>query len=121
MDTTQVTHSLIGADRVDGTPVYNGTGERLGEIHDVMIDKVSGKVAYAIMSFGGFLGIGEKYHPLPWTALKYDTTVGGYVVGLSKSQLEGAPVYDDDETRLEDREYETKIHDYYGLPPYWMV
>jgi hypothetical protein len=59
-----------------------------------MIDKPSGKVAYAIMSFGGFLGIGNQYHPLPWSVLKYDTHLGGYVVNLDKQQLEGAPAYE---------------------------
>lgn len=118
----QPTHSLIGADKVEGTAVYNTAGERLGDVHDVMIDKVSGRVAYAILSFGGFLGIGEKYHPLPWNALKYDTEQGGYVVSLSKDQLEGGPAYDDtDEPEWGDRTYEKKVHDYYGLPPYWMV
>ena len=62
----------------------------LGAIHDVMIDKPSGKVAYSIMSFGGFLGMGNQYHPLPWSVLKYDTNLGGYVVNLDKRQLEGA-------------------------------
>lgn len=115
-------HSLIGADKVDGTAVYDTSGERLGDIHDVMIDKVSGRVAYAVLSFGGFLGLGEKYHPLPWNALHYDTEIGGYVVDVSRDQLEGAPAYaDTDEPAWGDRNYEKGIHDYYGLPPYWMV
>jgi hypothetical protein len=71
------------------------------------------------MSFGGFLGIGEKYHPLPWSALTYDTGQGGYVVNLSREQLEGAPVYADDEQPRWNREYEQDIHDYYGISPYW--
>lgn len=115
-------NTLIGADKVDGTDVYNTSGERLGEIHDIMIDKVSGRVAYAVLSFGGFLGLGEKYHPLPWNALKYDTSMSGYVVGLSKDQLEGSPSYaEGDEPAWGDRDYEKRVHDYYGLPPYWMV
>jgi PRC-barrel domain len=65
---------------------------------DVMIDKLSGKVAYAIMSFGGFLGVGERYHPLPWNTLKYDTRQGGDVVGLTRQQLEGAPTFARTET-----------------------
>lgn len=118
----QPVNSLIGADKVDGTAVYDASGERLGDIHDVMIDKVTGRVAYAVLSFGGFLGLGEKYHPPPWNALKYDTGLGGYVVHLSREQLEGAPAYDDsDEPAWGDRTYEKGIHDYYGLPPYWMV
>ena len=70
MEHTHVSNSLIGATKVDGPAVYNTAGDRLGDIHDIMIDKQSGRVAYAIMSFGGFLGMGEKYHPLPWNTLK---------------------------------------------------
>jgi hypothetical protein len=81
--------NLIASDKVQGTNVYNTTGDNLGSIHDLMIDKTSGKVAYAIMSFGGFLGIGNQYHPLPWSVLKYDTNLGGYVVNLDKPRLEG--------------------------------
>ena len=87
-----------------------------------MIDKPSGKVAYAIMSFGGFLGMGNQYHPLPWSVLKYDTNLGGYVVNLDKRQLEGGPAYDiDEEPAWGDRAYESKIHDYYGVGPYWSL
>jgi hypothetical protein len=94
-------------------------GDSLGEVYDVMIDKRSGKVTYAIMSFGGFLGIGD-YHPLPWNTLKYDTRQGGYVVGLTREQLEGAPTYARTETPAwGDRAYEKSIHDYYGTVPYW--
>ena len=87
------THSLIGSDRVEGTAVYGADNKRIGEIDRVMIDKISGKVAYAVLSFGGFLGIGEDYYPVPWAALKYDTNLGGYVTGLTKESLEGAPKY----------------------------
>ena len=74
------------------------------------------------MSFGGFLGIGERYHPLPWATLKYDTEQGGYVVGLTKQQLEGAPTYAAHERPAwEDRAYETRLHDYYKTTPYWGV
>src|SRR5271169_4505652 len=85
-----------------------------------MIDKQTGQVADAIMSFGGFLGIGNSYHPLPWSLLQYDTTKEGYVVNLDKTQLEGAPAYDVGvEPDWDDPEYETEIHDYYGVGPYW--
>jgi sporulation protein YlmC with PRC-barrel domain len=93
MENTDETVSLISASKVQGTNVYNTDGDSLGEVYDVMIDKQSGKVAYAIMSFGGFLGVGEDYHPLPWNTLKYDTRQGGYVVGLTREQLESAPTY----------------------------
>ena len=74
------------------------------------------------MSFGGFLGIGNQYHPLPWSVLKYDTRLGGYVVHLDKSRLERAPAYDvGTEPAWGDREYETRIHDYYGVGPYWSL
>ena len=85
--------SLIAAEKVEGTDVYNMQGEKLGTVDDIMLDKVSGKAIYAIMSFGGFLGIGEKYHPLPWSTLKYGEVKGGYVVNLDKQILEGAPSY----------------------------
>ena len=77
METLDESANVISASKVTGTNVYNTAGESLGEINDVMIDKRSGKIAYAIMSFGGFLGIGEQYHPLPWATLKYDTRQGG--------------------------------------------
>ena len=122
IETTRETSPLISAHKVEGTKVYSAEGDHLGEIQDVMIDKISGNVAYAVMSFGGFLGIGEKYHPLPWSALDYDVDAGGYVVNLSRDQLEGGPTFDAGKTpRWGDRDYETKLHDYYGLPPYWMA
>ena len=122
MEAVQETGNLIASDKVQGTYVYNAAGDELGSIHDLMIDKLSGKVAYAIMSFGGFLGIGNQYHPLPWSVLKYDTAKGGYVVHLDKRQLEGGPAYDvDTEPGWGDRAYETKIHDYYGVGPYWLL
>jgi sporulation protein YlmC with PRC-barrel domain len=82
---------LIAASKVNGTNVYNTAGEKLGSVYDVMIDKRSGKAEYAIMSFGGFLGIGDSYHPLPWKELTYDESQGGYVVNIDRSRLEGAP------------------------------
>src|SRR6476661_4633410 len=75
--TDRETASLIGSDKVEGTAVYGADEQRIGTIQRVMIDKISGKVAYAVTSFGGFLGIGEDYYPLPWSTLKYDTRLGG--------------------------------------------
>jgi len=120
MEHTRETGTVIAAEKVNGTNVYNAAGESLGEIHDVMIDKLSGKVAYAVMSFGGFLGIGEKYHPLPWSTLRYDTSKGGYVVNVSREQLKDAPMYElGKEPRWGDRAYEERVHDYYRALPYW--
>jgi hypothetical protein len=87
------TDRLISPDKVEGTSVYNPKGERLGKVRHLMIDKYTGEVAYAVMSFGGFLGIGEKYNPLPWKMLTYDTRLGGYVVDLDRNKLENAPSY----------------------------
>ena len=114
LDSTE-TATLIAADKVEGTNVYNRLGEHLGSIDNVMIDKLSGKVAYAVMSFGGFLGIGEKYHPLPWTVLDYDTSKGGYVVDLDKTTLEGAPQYGDtsDPHNWPDRTWRNRVDEYY--------
>ena len=84
-------HDLIMANRVTDTPVFNRAGDRIGHIDNLSIDKVSGQVVYALLSFGGFLGIGDKLHPLPWGRLEYDPKKGGYVVPLSKEQLEAAP------------------------------
>src|SRR4051812_43900945 len=90
---TDETTDLIASNKVEGTAVYNRAGERLGEVYNFMVGKRSGKVAYAVMSFGGFLGIGETYHPLPWDVLTYDTKVGGYLVDVDKNSLQGAPSY----------------------------
>jgi len=121
MTNLRETSNLIAGDKVSGTTVYNMAGETIGEIEDVMIDKPTGKVAYAVMSFGGFLGMGERHHPLPWSLLKYDTGKGGYVVNLSKTQLEGGPSYEEEtEPRWGDRAYESKLHSYYGSDPYWV-
>jgi hypothetical protein len=120
MENVKETSNLIAGNKVTGTSVYNAVGESIGSIYDVMIDKKSGKVAYAVMSFGGFLGIGNEYHPLPWSTLKYDTGKGGYVVNLSKSQLEGAPHYPQGtDPGWGNRDYESKLHSYYGVGPYW--
>jgi hypothetical protein len=114
------TARLISSDKVEGTAVYNRQDQRLGSVHNFMVDKVSGQVAYAIMSFGGFLGMGEKYHPLPWRVLTYDTRLGGYVVDLDRDRLEGAPVYDPAYyPNWADRSYGNRIDDYYGVPSYW--
>ncbi len=88
---TDETDSLIAASKVNGTSVYNTAGDNLGSIYDVMIDKVSGQVSYAVLSFGGFLGIGEDYYPMPWSMLTYDTGQGGYVVDIDKDRLEARP------------------------------
>lgn len=114
------TSTLISADKVEGTPVYNRGGEKLGTVHSIMIDKRGGTVAYAVMSFGGFLGIGEEYHPLPWSVLDYDVKQGGYVVNLDRDILEGAPTIESsDDVDWADDAWGRRVHDYYGAAPYW--
>ena len=118
---TKLTHDLIESDRVEGTNVYRSDGTKIGSIERVMIDKYSGQVAYAVMSFGGFLGIGEKYHPLPWGILTCHRGQAGYVVDLDKRQLEAAPSYGASETPdYDDRAWGREVHEYYRVPPYWM-
>jgi sporulation protein YlmC with PRC-barrel domain len=122
MDARTETSTLISASKVSGASVYNRTGESIGQIHDVMVDKVSGKVAYAILSFGGFLGMGESYHPLPWSLLRYDPGMTGYVVNLSKEKLQSGPSYATDaDPGWGNRAYDEKVHGYYGTPPFWGV
>ncbi len=114
------TARLISSDKVEGTAVYNRQEQKLGSVHNFMVDKVTGQVAYAIMSFGGFLGIGEKYHPLPWRVLTYDERLGGYVIDLDRGQLEAAPTYEPSyDPNWADRSYGNRIDDYYGVPSYW--
>ncbi|HKT14982.1 MAG TPA: PRC-barrel domain-containing protein [Allosphingosinicella sp.] len=113
-------HALISSRRVEGTPVYNRGGDKLGSIHSVMIGKRSGKVAYALLSFGGFLGIGENVHPVPWDVLDYDPGRDGYVVDLTREQLENAPSFRVDEAdRPQERSRDELVYSYYGQLPWW--
>jgi sporulation protein YlmC with PRC-barrel domain len=112
--------TLIAADKVSGTNVYNLAGDKLGSVDDIMIDKISGRAIYAVLSFGGFLGMGEKYHPLPWATLKYDAQMGGYVINLDKKQLESAPSYDRDSDFEWTSDYGREVDSYYKAPSYWM-
>lgn len=109
------TASLIASDKVEGTKVYDPAGEHLGSVHNLMIDKRSGQVRYAVMSFGGFLGIGASYHPLPWPTLRYDTRLDGYVVDVDRERLRDAPHYSDEAPAWSDPAYGRRIDDYYRL------
>ena len=111
------TRRLIASNKVEGTPVYNRAGEQLGTVYNFMVDKVTGQVAYAVMSFGGFLGLGESYHPLPWRALTYDTRLGGYVVDIDKDRLAESPRHGVDEDPFVDDEYGAKVDAYYRTAP----
>lgn len=115
------TGTLIASDKVEGTPVYGTDEKKIGKLERVMIDKLTGKVAYAVASFGGFLGIGEDYYPMPWSTLKYDTTLGGYRIGLTKDQLEKAPKYSQSTGWNWNRDNDRRVHDYYRAEPYWGI
>lgn len=112
------TLQLIAADK--GTAVYNGKDDKLGTIERVMIDKISGRVAYAVMSFGGFLGIGDRHHPLPWAVLRYDPNKGGYIVNLDREALERAPTIAVKDSGFDwsDPAWNWRVHDYYKTPLY---
>jgi hypothetical protein len=110
------TGSLIGSDKVEGTAVYGANDTKIGSIERVMIDKMSGKVSYAVLSFGGFLGIGDDHYPLPWQSLKYDTTLGGYRTGITETQLKDAPKYGNDNAwNWSDPARARSVNDYYGV------
>lgn len=115
------TGTLIASDKVEGTAVYGTDEKKIGKLERVMIDKLTGKVAYAVASFGGFLGIGEDYYPMPWSTLKYDTTLGGYRIGLTKDQLEKAPKYSQSTGWNWNRDNDRRVHDYYRAEPYWGI
>jgi sporulation protein YlmC with PRC-barrel domain len=107
--------NLIGSDKVEGTAVYGADAKKIGTVQRVMIDKISGKVSYAVLSFGGFLGIGDDYYPLPWQSLKYDTNLGGYVTGITEDRLKGAPKYANENSWNWAEPGRTRsIDDYYG-------
>jgi PRC-barrel domain len=113
-------HELISSRRVEGTAVYSEAGEKLGTIHSVMIGKRSGQVAYAVLSAGGWLGIGAHVHPLPWELLAYDVDRDGYVVAMDRGRLKDAPSMTLDETdRPIDRDDQERITSYWGTLPWW--
>jgi len=116
MNTVNTASSVISSDKVQGTKVYNPNGDKLGSVESLLLDKLTGKVRYAVMEFGGFLGMGTDVYPLPWETLKYDTGLGGYVVSLTKGQLEGAPRYARETTQDYNDEYGRKVNEYYGVP-----
>jgi len=112
---TDETTRLIASNKVEGTAVYNREQERLGSIYNFMVDKRSGEVEYAVLTFGGFLGMGGDYYPIPWDVLSYDPAQGGYVVNIDKSVLEKAPRFSADSEPTYDRDYGRGVYNYYGI------
>ena len=117
----ELAHKLIASDRVEGTPVFRADGfHRIGTIQRLMIDKLSGEVAYAVMTFGGFLGFGERHYPIPWSALRYDPQSGGYLTDITAEHLQSAPSHEADEQfDWGDRRGEEKLRAYYQNRGYW--
>lgn len=114
------TEQLIASDKVEGTSVYGSDGKHIGSVERLILDKRSGRVSYAVLSFGGFLGIGHDHYPLPWGKLNYDEGLAGYRVDVTKEQVENAPHYESNAEYDWNRRNGKVIHDYYGVPPYWM-
>ena len=115
--TVHPNHQLISSEDVEATNVYDMRGSKIGEIDHLMIDKVTGRVTYAVMSFGGFLGLGHSHYPLPWGALKYNKRLNGYETNVTEQQLKDAPAFSDDS--WESRDWEQRTHTHYNVNPYW--
>jgi PRC-barrel domain len=111
--------TMISSEDVQGTEVYAPNNDAIGQIDHLMIDKPSGRVTYAVMSFGGFMGLGNSHYPLPWGALRYDRDLGGFRTNVTEAQLADAPAFSD--SSWTDRTWESRTHEYYGVPAYWTM
>lgn len=113
--------TAIRASRAIGTPVYNTQGEKIGKVEDIVLDKKTNNIMFAVVGFGGFLGMGEKYHPVPWSALDYSKDEDGYVVPYTKEQLQAAPADAIEElTRNDGQATRDSTYKYYKVSPYWL-
>jgi hypothetical protein len=112
---TDETDRLIASDKVEGTEVFGRDGQRIGAVYNFMVDKVTGRVAYAVVSFGGFLGLGERFFPLPWAALTYDPGRGGYVVDVDRATLDRAPSFAPGEDPFRDPDHRRNLFGFYGF------
>jgi hypothetical protein len=110
-------HHLIAASRVEKTPVFNTSGERLGVIDDILIDKESGQSAYVLMSFSGFLGLGERYYPLPWSTMRFDVDLDGYVVALTRREIQDG-VFVDDKEVADEVQWREALHAFFSSEPF---
>jgi sporulation protein YlmC with PRC-barrel domain len=114
--------SAILASRVKGTTVYNTAGEKIGHVEDVVLDKESNRIMFAALGFGGFLGMGEKFHPIPWSLLSYSKEKGGYVVPMAMEVLKNAPVSELKDLTQNDGQYgdvREKSYNYYKVTKDW--
>ncbi|PYE84560.1 PRC-barrel domain-containing protein [Pseudoroseicyclus aestuarii] len=117
-DTAQTNSAVISSDRVNGTEVYGVEGGSIGHIDHLLIDKKTGRITYAMMGFGGFMGLGEDYYPIPWAKLDYDPGLAGYRTDITREQIEGAPERRDG--WYDDRKWEEATYAHYGAPYYWI-
>ena len=109
------TSRLIASNKVEGTPVYSRDRHKLGSIYNFMVDKVSGQAEYAVLRYGGFMGMGQRYYPLPWRVLTYHRDAGGYVIDMSARDFEDAPSFDRTDEPEFDHDYGRRVHSWYGL------
>lgn len=110
--------ALMGADTLIGDSVVNGQEDDLGDIKEIMLDMRTGQVAYAVLSFGGFLGMGEKLFAVPWQALQLDTVNKRFVLNIDKERLKNAPGFDPDAwPDMSDVGWSNQIHSFYGTDP----
>lgn len=111
---------IMAASSFEGETVVNGQGETLGEVEEIMLDVRSGRIAYALMSVGGFLGVGEKYFAVPWSALTLDTGHKHFVLDVDKDRLKNAHGFDkDDWPSMADSQWAATVHSYFSTRPYW--
>jgi sporulation protein YlmC with PRC-barrel domain len=110
---------LLSATTIIGDTVRNKSGDNLGKIEDLMLDLEYGNIAYAVLSFGGFMGMGNKLFAIPWKALTLDAEEKEFVLNVAKESLEDAPGFDKDQWPEMSHEWGAQVHDYYGVNPYW--
>lgn len=113
-------NTLISTSSLNGDNVVNAAGDDLGKIEDIMLDTDNGRVGYAVLSFGGFLGMGDKLFAIPWSALQLDTAEHRFILNVTKERLKAAPGFDKDNwPNMADRAWGESIHSHYAADPYW--
>ena len=119
---TRETSRLISSEKVAGISVVNPQGEDLGHIEEIMLDKFAGQVAYAVLKYGSFLGMGGKLFALPWDQLKYEKRFDAYVVNVPQDRLKGGPSFDASAPpNFDDPQWGKRVHDYYGTTAPWTM
>jgi sporulation protein YlmC with PRC-barrel domain len=112
--------TAIRAGKAIGTNVYDAAGNKIGEVKDIVLEKTSNNILFAVVSFGGVLGMGEKYHPVPWSELDYDPARGGYIVSFTAEQLKNAPADSIEAlTKGDGLAFRDRAFTHYGTRPYW--